>query len=42
MFSRGEITKKDKGCLCRMKMKEIMRIYSREVSGFERNSMLQR
>ena len=32
MFRRGEGTKNDKGSLYRMNMKEIMRIYLREVS----------
>ena len=32
MFSRGEGPKSDKGSLRRMKIKDIMRIYLREVS----------
>ena len=41
MFSRGVAPKIDKGFLRRMKMKEIMRIYLREVSDIGSKSMLQ-
>ena len=40
MFSRGEIPKSDKGSLRRMNMKEIIRMFLREVSDFGSKSML--
>ena len=42
MFSRGEVTKSDKGSIPRMNMKEIMRIYLCEVGDIVSESMLQR
>ena len=41
MFSRGEGLKSDKGSLHRMKIKDIMRIYLREVSDIGCRIMLQ-
>ena len=40
MFSRGEVTKIDKGSLHMIQIKEIMRIYLREVSDIGRKRML--
>ena len=42
MFSRGEGPKSDKDSLHRMNMKEIMKIYLREVSDIGSKSMLQK
>ena len=41
MLRRGEGLKNDKGYLCTMNMKEMIRIYLREVSDIGRKSMLQ-
>ena len=42
MFRRDVGTKSDKGSLCRMKTKEIMKIYLREVSDIGIKITLQR